>query len=57
MEELRPALTEALTCYEPGDAKYAELEDEPGFITEYRVMRGPPEFALGPAGDGRPARS
>jgi hypothetical protein len=39
---LRPALTEAITFHRSGagDAKYVELEDQPGFVSEYR-MRGP----------------
>ncbi len=38
--ELREALTEAISMYlsEPGDEKRIELEDQPGTITERRVL-------------------
>jgi predicted RNase H-like HicB family nuclease len=40
MEELRQALTEAISLYlsEPGDEKHVELEDEPGSVTEHRML-------------------
>lgn len=40
MEELRQALTEAISLYlsEPGDVKQVELEDEPGSVTEDRML-------------------
>ena len=40
MEELRQALTEAISLYlsEPGDVKHVELEDEPGSVTEDRML-------------------
>ena len=39
-EELREALTEAISLYlsELGKAKHAELEDEPGSVTEHRML-------------------
>ena len=40
MEELRQALTEAISLYlsEPGNEKHVELEDEPGTVTEQRML-------------------
>jgi len=40
MDELRQALTEAISLYlsEPGDVKHVELEDEPGTVTEHRML-------------------
>jgi predicted RNase H-like HicB family nuclease len=40
MDELRQALTEAISLYlsEPGDVKHVELEDEPGSVTEHRML-------------------
>jgi predicted RNase H-like HicB family nuclease len=40
MEELREALSEAISLYlsEPGDVKHVELEDEPGSVTEHRML-------------------
>ena len=40
MEELRRALTEAISLYlsEAGDVKHVELEDEPGSVTEHRML-------------------
>lgn len=40
MEELRQALTEAISLYlsEPGHVKRVELEDEPGSVTEHRML-------------------
>jgi hypothetical protein len=40
MEEPRQALTEAISLYlsEPGDVKHVELEDEPGSVTEHRML-------------------
>jgi predicted RNase H-like HicB family nuclease len=40
MEELRQALAEAISLYlsEPGEAKQLELEDEPGSVTEHRML-------------------
>jgi hypothetical protein len=40
MEELREALSEAISLYlsEPGDVKRVELEDEPGSVTEHRML-------------------
>jgi predicted RNase H-like HicB family nuclease len=40
MEELRQALTEAISLYlsEPGDEKHVELEAEPGSVTEQRML-------------------
>ena len=40
MDELRQALTEAMSLYlsEPGDVKHVELEDEPGSVTEHRML-------------------
>jgi predicted RNase H-like HicB family nuclease len=40
MEDLRRALTEAISMYlsEPGEEKHVELEDEPGSVTEHRML-------------------
>ena len=40
MEELREALSEAINLYlsEPRDVKHVELEDEPGSVTEHRML-------------------
>ena len=40
MAELREALSEAISLYlsEPGNVKHVELEDEPGSVTEHRVL-------------------
>ncbi len=40
MEELREALSETISLYlfEPGDVKHVELEDEPGSVTEHRML-------------------
>jgi predicted RNase H-like HicB family nuclease len=40
MEELRKALTEAISMYlsEPGEERHVELEDQPGSVTEQRVL-------------------
>ena len=40
MQELRAALTEAISLYlsKPGEARHVELEDEPGSITEHRML-------------------
>jgi predicted RNase H-like HicB family nuclease len=40
MEELRQALTEAISLYlsEPGCEKQVELQDEPGSVTEHRML-------------------
>jgi hypothetical protein len=40
MEELREALSEAISLYlsEPSDVKHVELEDEPGSVTEHRML-------------------
>jgi predicted RNase H-like HicB family nuclease len=40
MEELREALSEAISLYlsEPGDVKHVELQDEPGSVTEHRML-------------------
>jgi predicted RNase H-like HicB family nuclease len=40
MEELRQALTEAISMYlsEPGEERHVELEDQPGSVTEQRVL-------------------
>lgn len=40
MEELRQALTEAISLYlsESGELKHVELEDEPGSVTEQRML-------------------
>ena len=40
MQDLREALTEAISLYlsEPGQAKHVELEDEPGSVTEHRML-------------------
>jgi predicted RNase H-like HicB family nuclease len=40
MDELREALSEAISLYlsEPGDVKHVELEDEPGSVTEHRML-------------------
>jgi hypothetical protein len=38
--ELREALSEAISLYlsKPGDVKHVELEDEPGSVTEQRML-------------------
>jgi predicted RNase H-like HicB family nuclease len=43
MDELREALTEAINLYlsEPGSDVHVELEDEPGSVTERRVLARP----------------
>jgi predicted RNase H-like HicB family nuclease len=40
MDELREALTEAISLYlsGPGEEKHVELEDEPGSVTEHHVL-------------------
>jgi predicted RNase H-like HicB family nuclease len=40
MEEIRQALTEAIGLYlsEPGEEKRVELEDEPGSVTERKML-------------------
>ncbi len=40
MQELREALTEAISLYlsGPGEAKHVELEDAPGSVTEHRML-------------------
>ncbi len=40
MDELREALGEAISFYlsETGDVKRIELEDEPGSVTEHRML-------------------
>ena len=40
MKELREALSEAISLYlsESGDVKHIELEDEPGSVTEHRML-------------------
>jgi hypothetical protein len=40
MEELREALSEAISLYlpEPGDVRHIDLEDTPGSVTEHRML-------------------
>jgi predicted RNase H-like HicB family nuclease len=40
MAELREALSEAISLYlpEPADVKHVRLEDEPGSVTEHRML-------------------
>ncbi len=40
MEELRQALTEAISLYlsEPGNETHVELEDVPGTVTEQHIL-------------------
>lgn len=40
MEDLRHALTEAISLYlsEPGKERHVELEDEPGSVSEHRML-------------------
>ena len=40
MEDLRLALTEAISMYlsEPGEERHVQLEDEPGSVTEQKML-------------------